>query len=68
MLGTYGLPNIGDQDKLCEGGISARIRCWPIRFCVCPRKNQSEVVYDTCGSGSYIEAAISLLRGLAMSS
>ncbi len=26
------------------------------------QKNQSEVVYDTSGSGSYIEAAISLLR------
>ena len=26
-----------------------------------PRKNQSEVVYDTSGSSSYIEAVISLL-------
>ena len=30
-------------------------------FYVPPRKNRSEVVYDTSGSASYIEAAISLL-------
>ncbi len=32
-----------------------------IGFYVSPQKNQSEVVYDTSGSSSYIEAAISLL-------
>ena len=32
-----------------------------IDFHVPPRKNQSEVVYDTSGSSSYIEAVISLL-------
>ena len=32
-----------------------------IGFHVPPRKNQSEVVYDTSGSNSYIEAVISLL-------
>jgi len=32
-----------------------------IGFYVPPRKNQSEVVYNTSGSSSYIEAVISLL-------
>ena len=32
-----------------------------IGFHVPPRKNQSEVVYDTSASSSYIEAVISLL-------
>ena len=32
-----------------------------IAFHVSQRKNQSEVVYNTCGSSSYIEALISLL-------
>ena len=35
--------------------------CDVIGFHVTPRKNQSELVYDTSGSTSYIEAVISLL-------
>ena len=33
-----------------------------IGYYVSPQKNWCEVVYDPSGSGSYIEAAVSLLR------
>ena len=31
------------------------------KFFICPRKNQSEAVYDSSGNGPYIEATIYLL-------
>ena len=60
ILGTYGLLTLGMKSSYVKE-VLVREFSAGIGFYVCPQKNQSEVVYDTSGSGSYIEAAISLL-------
>ena len=52
--------NVGCEIELCKGVVVTRI-CDKIGFHVRPQKNESEVVYDTDGGASYIEATISSL-------
>ena len=60
IMGTYGLPNLGVKSSYVKEMLVREFGDG-IDFHVTPRKNQSEVVYDTSGSTSYIEAVISLL-------
>ena len=60
IMWTYGLPNLGGKSSYVKEML-VREFGYGIGFHVPPRKNQSEVVYDTSGSSSYIEAVISLL-------
>ena len=60
IMGTYGLPHLGVKSSYVKEML-VREFCDVIGFHVTPRKNQSELVYDTSGSTSYIEAVISLL-------
>ena len=59
IMGTYGLPNLGVKSSYVKEMLVREFGDG-IGFHVTPRKNQSEVVYDTSGT-SYIEAVISLL-------
>jgi len=60
IMETYGLPNLGVKSSYIKEMLVHEFGdC--IGFYAPPRKNQSEVVYDTSGSSSYIEAVISLL-------
>ena len=58
--GDIGLPNLGVKSSYVKEML-VREFGYGIGFHVSPRKNQSEVIYDTSGSSSYIEAVISLL-------
>ena len=60
IMGTYGLPNLGVKSSYVKEMLVREFGDG-IGFHVTPGKNQSEVVYDTSGSTSYIEAVISLL-------
>ena len=60
VMGTYGLPNLGVKSSYVKEMLMREFGDG-ISFHVTPTKNQSEVVYDTSGSTSYIEAVISLL-------
>ena len=60
IMGTYGLPNLGVKSSHVKEMLVREFGC-DIGFHVSQRKNQSEVVYDTSGSSSYIETVISLL-------
>ena len=60
IMGTYGLPNLGVKSSYVKEMLVREFGDG-ISFHVTPRKNQSEVVYDTSGSTSCIEAVISLL-------
>ena len=60
IMWTYGLPNLVVKSSYVKEML-VREFGYGIGFHVPPRKNQSEVVYDTSGSSSYIEAVISLL-------
>ena len=60
IMGTYGLPNLGVKSSYVNEMLVREFGDG-IGFHVTPGKNQSEVVYDTSGSTSYIEAVISLL-------
>ena len=60
IMGTYGFPNLGVKSSYVKEMLVREFGC-DIGFHVSQRKNQSEVVYDTSGSSSYIEAVISLL-------
>ena len=60
IMGTYGLPNLGIKSSYVKEMLMHEFGDG-IGFHIPPRKNQSEVVYDTSGSSSYIEAVISLL-------
>ncbi len=60
IVGAYGLPILGVKSSYVKEMLMREFGAG-IGFYVSPQKNQSEVVYDTSGSGSYIEAAISLL-------
>ena len=60
IMGTYGLPNLGVKSSYIKE-ILVHEFGEGIGFHAPPRKNQSEVVYDTSGSSSYVEAVISLL-------
>ena len=60
IMGTYGLPNLGIKSSYVKEILMHEFGNG-IGFHIPPRKNQSEVVYDTSGSSSYIEAVISLL-------
>jgi len=59
-MGAYGLPNLGVKSSYIKEILVHEFGDG-IGFYAPPRKNQSEVVYDTSGSSSYIEAVISLL-------
>ena len=60
IMGTYGLPNLEVKSSYIKEILVHEFGDG-IGFHAYPRKNQSEVVYDTSGSSSYIEAVISLL-------
>ncbi len=60
IVGAYGLPILGVKSSYVKEMLMQEFGAG-IGFYVSPQKNQSEAVYDTSGSGSYIEAAISLL-------
>ena len=60
IMGTHGLPHLGVKSSYVKEMLVREFGDG-IGFHVTPRKNQSEVVYDTSGSSSYIEAVISLL-------
>ena len=60
IMGTYGLPNLGVKSSYIKE-ILVHEFGEGIGFHAPPRKNQSEVVYDTSGSSSFVEAVISLL-------
>jgi len=60
IMGTYGLPNLGVKSSYIKE-ILVHKYVEGIGFHAPLRKNLSEVVYDTSGSSSYIEAVISFL-------
>ena len=60
IMGTYGLPHLGVNSSYVKEMLVHEFGD-VIGFHVIPRKNQSELLYDTSGSTSYIEAVISLL-------
>ena len=57
IMWTYGLPNLGVKSSYVKEML-VREFGYGIGFHVPPRKNQSEVVYNTSGSSSYIEAVL----------
>ena len=60
IVGMYGLPMLGVKSSYVKELLVREFGAG-IAFYVPPQRNQSEVVYDTSGGGSYIGAAISLL-------
>jgi len=61
IMGTYGLPNLGVKSSYVKEVLVNEFGD-SIGFHSLLRKNQSEVVYNTSGSSSYIEAVILLLN------
>ena len=59
IVSMYGLPMLGVKSSYVKELLVQEFGAG-IAFYV-PQRNQSEVVYDTSGGGSYIEAAIPLL-------
>ena len=60
-MGTYGLPNLGVKSSYIKEILVHEFGDGIGFYATPPRKNQSEAVYNTIGSSSYIEAVISLL-------
>ena len=60
IMGTYGLPNLGVKSSYLKEMLVHKFGDG-IGFHAPPRKNQSEIIYDTSDSSSYIEAVITLL-------
>jgi len=58
ILSLYGFPTSGIKSSFIKDILTREFQ-GKIGFHSRPQKNQSDVVYDTSGSGSYVEAALS---------